>query len=71
MGPYCPSSNLTAWGAIPGLRGSVGIISQSGGLTQRLTEYTCSLGIGVEKAVSFGNAAVLDSHGFSRSHGTR
>ena len=64
MGPYCPSSNLTAWGAIPGLSGSVGIISQSGGLTQRLTEYICSLGIGVEKAVSFGNAAVLDSTDF-------
>ncbi len=64
MGPYCPSSNLTAWGAIPGLSGSLGIISQSGGLTQRLTEYTCSLGIGVEKAVSFGNAAVLDSTDF-------
>jgi acyl-CoA synthetase (NDP forming) len=64
MGPYCPSSNITAWGAIPGLSGSVGIISQSGGLTQRLTEYTCSLGIGVEKAVSFGNAAVLDSTDF-------
>ncbi len=64
MGPYCPSSNITAWGAIPGLTGSVGIISQSGGLTQRLTEYMCSLGIGVEKAVSFGNAAVLDSTDF-------
>ena len=64
MGPYCPASNLTAWGAIPGLSGSVGIISQSGGLTQRLTEYLCSLGIGVAKAVSFGNAAVLDSTDF-------
>ena len=64
MGPYCPSSNVTAWGAIPGLSGTVGIISQSGGLTQRLTEYLCSLGIGVGKAVSFGNAAVLDSTDF-------
>ena len=64
MGPYCPSVGLTAWGAIPGLSGSVGIISQSGGLTQRLTEYTASLGIGVDKAVSFGNAAVLDSTDF-------
>lgn len=64
MGPYCPAVGLTAWGAIPGLSGSVGIISQSGGLTQRLTEYTASLGIGVDKAVSFGNAAVLDSTEF-------
>jgi acyl-CoA synthetase (NDP forming) len=64
MGPYCPSSKLTAWGAIPGLSGSVGIISQSGGLTQRLTEYLASLGVGVSKAVSFGNATVLDSTDF-------
>jgi acyl-CoA synthetase (NDP forming) len=64
MGPYCPSSHLTAWGAIPGLSGAVGVISQSGGLTQRFTEYTASLGIGVAKAVSFGNATVLDSPDF-------
>jgi acyl-CoA synthetase (NDP forming) len=64
MGPYCPSAGLTAWGAIPGLGGRLGIISQSGGLTQRLTEYTASLGIGVDKAVSFGNATVLDSTDF-------
>ena len=61
MGPYCPSSGLTAWGAIPGRAGHLGIISQSGGLTQRLAEYTCSLGIGVNKAASIGNATVLDS----------
>ena len=61
MGPYCPSSSLTAWGAIPGMTGPVGVISQSGAMTQRLTEYLCSLGVGVEKAVSMGNAALLDS----------
>ncbi|MBW1818644.1 MAG: CoA-binding protein [Deltaproteobacteria bacterium] len=59
MGPYCPSSHLTAWGAIPGKNGTLGIISQSGGITQRLTEYTCSVNIGVAKAVSFGNGTVL------------
>ena len=64
MGTYCPASKLTAWGAIPGLSGAVGIISQSGGLTQRLTEYLASLGIGVAKAVSFGNGTVLDSTDF-------
>jgi len=64
MGPYCPGSRMTAWGAIPGMSGPVGVISQSGGITQRLTEYLCSLGIGVEKAVSIGNAAVLDSPDF-------
>lgn len=64
MGSYCPSSGLTPWGAIPGRSGPLGIIGQSGGITQRLTEYTYSLGIGVEKAVSFGNASVLNSLDF-------
>ena len=61
MGPYSPSGKMTPWGAIPGMNGPLGIISQSGGLTQRLTEYTSSLGIGVEKAVSMGNATVLST----------
>jgi len=49
------------WGAMPGRTGELGIISQSGGITQRLTEYTCYLGVGVRKAASIGNATVLDS----------
>ena len=64
MGPYCPSSRLTAWGAIPGTPGPLGIISQSGVVTQRLTEYAESVGVGVAKAVSFGNATVLDATDF-------
>ena len=64
MGPYCPASRLTAWGAIPGASGPLGIISQSGAITQRLTEYACSLGIGTDKAVSVGNETVLGSPDF-------
>ena len=64
MGPYCPSARLTAWGAIPGLSGSIAIISQSGGLTQRLTEYMYHLGIGVDRAVSVGNGTVLNPTDF-------
>jgi acyl-CoA synthetase (NDP forming) len=64
MGPYSPSARLTAWGAIPGMSGPLGIISQSGAITQRLTEYCLSLGIGTDKAVSFGNATVLDESDF-------
>ena len=60
MGPYCPASGLTAWGAIPGAPGPLGVISQSGSITQRLTEYAYSLGIGTDKAVSVGNGTVLD-----------
>ena len=61
MGPYNPAAHLTAWGAIPGLPGPVGVISQSGTITQRITEYLCSLGLGIAKAVSMGNAAVLSA----------
>ncbi len=64
MGPYCPASGLTAWGAIPGAPGPLGVISQSGSITQRLTEYAYSLGIGTEKAVSVGNGTVLDTLDF-------
>ncbi len=64
MGPYCPASGLTAWGAIPGAPGPLGIISQSGAITQRLTEYAYSLGIGTDKAVSIGNEAILDCSDF-------
>ncbi len=60
MGPYCPASGLTAWGAMPGVPGPLGVISQSGSITQRLTEYAYSLGLGTEKAVSVGNGTVLD-----------
>lgn len=64
MGPYCPATRMTAWGAIPGRDGHLGVISQSGGITQRFTEYVCSLGVGVSKAASIGNAAVLDNPDF-------
>jgi len=64
MGPYCPASGLTAWGAIPGACGPLGIISQSGSITTRLTEYAYSLGIGTDKAVSIGNGTVLNSLDF-------
>jgi acyl-CoA synthetase (NDP forming) len=64
MGPYCPSHRLTPWGAIPGRHGPLGIISQSGMVTQRLTEYAFSLGVGVDKAASIGNATVLDVHDY-------
>src|SRR5512136_1242495 len=64
MGPYSPAAGLTAWGAIPGARGPLGVISQSGSITQRLTEYAFSLGIGTDKAVSVGNGTVLGSLDF-------
>ncbi len=69
MGPYRPAARLTAWGAVPGISGPLGIISQSGGMTQRLTEYSASLGLGVEKAVSVGNGSVIDTLDFLEAFG--
>jgi acyl-CoA synthetase (NDP forming) len=69
MGPYRPAARLTAWGAIPGVPGPLGLISQSGGMTQRLTEYAASLGLGVEKAVSVGNGTILDALDFLEAFG--
>lgn len=61
MGPYVPRSRLMPWGQIPGTSGSMAFLSQSGTLTQRISEYGHFTGLGISKAVSFGNAAVLDS----------
>jgi acyl-CoA synthetase (NDP forming) len=49
------------WGQIPAESGSLAFLSQSGTLTQRMSEHAHFMGMGISKAVSFGNAAVLDS----------
>jgi acyl-CoA synthetase (NDP forming) len=61
MGPYVPKSRLMPWGQIPAATGSMAFLSQSGTLTQRISEHGHFTGMGISKAVSFGNAAVLDS----------
>jgi len=61
MGPYAPASRLMLWGQIPAAPGSLAFLSQSGTLTQRMSEHAHFMGMGLSKAVSFGNAAVLDS----------
>ena len=61
MGPYVPKSRLMLWGQIPAKPGSLAFLSQSGTLTQRMSEHGHFMGMGISKAVSFGNAAVLDS----------
>jgi acyl-CoA synthetase (NDP forming) len=61
MGPYVPKSRLMLWGQIPATAGSMAFLSQSGTLTQRISEHGHFTGMGISKAVSFGNAAVLDS----------
>jgi acyl-CoA synthetase (NDP forming) len=61
MGPYAPASRLMLWGQIPAAPGSLAFLSQSGTLTQRMSEHAHFMGMGLSKAVSFGNATALDS----------
>jgi acyl-CoA synthetase (NDP forming) len=60
MGPYVPASRLMPWGQIPAAPGFFSFLSQSGTLTQRMSEHAHFTGMGISKAVSFGNAIVLD-----------
>jgi len=64
MGLYVPASRLMPWGQIPAASGSFAFLSQSGTLAQRMSEHAHFLGMGISKAISFGNAAVLDSPDF-------
>jgi acetyl-CoA synthetase (ADP-forming)/acetyltransferase len=61
MGPYAPASRLMLWGQIPAAPGSLAFLSQSGALALRMSEHAHFTGMGLSKAVSFGNATVLDS----------
>jgi acyl-CoA synthetase (NDP forming) len=61
MGPYSPGSGLMFWGQIPAKSGPFAFLSQSGSLTQRMTEHAYFMGFGISKAVSLGNGTILDS----------
>lgn len=67
IGAYCSESRFPC-GPAPtariGLDGSVGFISQSGGLADKLVEIGIARGIGFSKGVSFGNGADLDATDF-------
>lgn len=67
IGAYCPESRFPS-GPAPRARisldGSVGFVSQSGGLADKLVEIGIARGIGFSKGVSFGNGADLDAADF-------
>ncbi len=67
IGVYCPESRFPSGPAQEpriGIDGSVGFISQSGGLADKLVELGIARGIGFSKGVSFGNGADLDAADF-------
>ena len=65
MGPYAPASRLMLWGQIPAHPGSFAFLSQSGTLTQRVTEHAHFTGMGLSKAVSFGKCCGPGQYGLS------
>jgi len=65
IGTYCPESNVPYGpGGKIGELGSVGFISQSGGIGDKLVELGAARGINYSKGVSFGNGVDLDSIDF-------
>ena len=63
IGTYCPESKVPLISRI-GVSGSVGFISQSGGLADKLAEFGIARHINFSKGVSFGNGIDLDASDF-------
>jgi acyl-CoA synthetase (NDP forming) len=65
MGFYVPASRMLTWTAASKESGPISLISQSGGNTQDITNYTSNrYGIYFSKSISYGNALTLDSTDF-------
>jgi acyl-CoA synthetase (NDP forming) len=56
LGAYCPASGLVADG-VPAAAGHIGIVSQSGGFVTTISKIAAENGLGVSKAVSYGQEA--------------
>jgi acyl-CoA synthetase (NDP forming) len=55
MGLFCPESGLSFRADLPLLDGELGIVAQSGGICMTVIYMTHNKGMGVSKAVSYGN----------------
>ncbi len=64
MGIYVPKAGIGSFEGLPKESGPVAFISQSGGHLNWLSHYAPNYGIYFSKAISFGNAYVLDSTDF-------
>jgi len=65
IGTYCPEGKVPYGpSGIIGKSGSVGFISQSGGIGEKLVELGLARGINYNKGISFGNGIDLDSSDF-------
>ena len=64
MGLYVPEAGIASFDRLPKQSGPVAFVSQSGGHCNWFTHYGANYGIYFSKAISFGNAYVLDSTDF-------
>lgn len=64
MGVYNPRRGIAMFGGMPAHAGGVGLISQSGSLTQFLVRAAALRGLGFSKAVSMGNQLDLSAADF-------
>jgi len=61
MGYHVPSVGLNMYEGVPLLPGPVAFVSQSGSYGMYLVRQFASVGIGVSKFISYGNAMVMDA----------
>jgi len=64
MGLYVPEAGIASFDGLPKKSGPVAFVSQSGGNANWFSHYGSNHGIYFSKAISFGNAYVLDSTDF-------
>jgi acyl-CoA synthetase (NDP forming) len=64
FGVYCPRSGLTIVPEAPQEEGHIGVIAQSGSVTESFSYFARTKGLSFSKIVSYGNAADLDGADF-------
>jgi len=64
MGLHVPSVGLRMYEGLPLLQGPVAFLSQSGSLVHVFIAFASTLGVGCSKAISYGNALVMDAPDF-------
>ncbi len=66
MGLFCPQSGLSFRPDLPLLEGGLGIVAQSGGICMTTVFMAHNTGMGVSKAISYGNEADMTAAEFLR-----
>ena len=60
MGIYSPRGRISAWGKLPTEVGPIAFLTQSGALGGEFSRLAPDYGLGMSKAISYGNGYVMD-----------